>query len=98
MNTFASNPAKYSEVGVAVIPVYAWRYPTSTPAFHGVFIALRHPDAPPPTTAEWLHWQFFCQAMHTPLATIAAEPEAAMLTMQTPQPVAIHPLRLERQR
>lgn len=57
------------------IPVYAWKEPNEVPALHGYFLAIRDAEAPAPTKSEWLQWQFFCQAMHSPLHAMATDPE-----------------------
>lgn len=56
-------------VSIVAIPVYSWEVDKSeAPTLHGVFVALRHPNAPVPAHATRLAWTLSAQYLLSPLA------------------------------
>lgn len=70
------------KAAIACIPIYRWTLPRfvsveprrhspdGQPIFQGVCVAVRRPEAPVPSPAQWLHWVLLCQSLHLPLAVV----------------------------
>ncbi len=62
------------DVPIVAIPVYSWEVGLKgTPSLHGVFVALRHPNAPAPVYSTQLAWALATQYLLSPLAVAAEE-------------------------
>lgn len=60
------------DLPIVAIPVYSWEVgQKGTPSLHGVFVALRHPNAPQPSYSTQLAWTLAAQYLLSPLAEAA---------------------------